>query len=105
MSKGEFVVVVSFTTSQENHAAARDLIHRYIHSFLSIQPGFIESFLNENLEEGGLLHFARWQSEADFRAFADKAAVHPDLEEIRRFSPKPAFYFVSARYGDARDSE
>ena len=93
-----FIVVVSFETTEANHASARSLIDSYVGDFLSKQPGFIESWLTEKTEGPGLLHFARWKSEADFRAFAEKAQSHPDLDQIRAFSPSAGFYHPVARY-------
>ena len=80
----DFVVVVTFETTPDNHAKALSLLDEYIAGFLSRQPGFIESRLNERADGHGYLHFARWQKEADFRAFAEKAADHPLLPEIRQ---------------------
>jgi len=86
----EFTVIVTFKTQPETHDAARDLISRYIDEFLRIQPGFLGSRLLGN--ESGLVHCARWQQEADFRAFADKARDHPLLPSIRKFDPSASFY-------------
>ena len=52
----------------------------------------LESWLNEKTEGSGLLHYARWQREEDFRAFAEKAQGHPDLPAIREFTPSATFY-------------
>jgi len=94
-----FIVVVRFETNTEDHDSARALIDSYIGDFLALQPGFIEIWLTEGADGAGLLHFARWQREEDFRAFAEKARSHPDLDKIRAFSPSPAFYRPVARYG------
>ena len=69
----DFIVVVTFETKPANHDEAFELLDKYIDEFLRIQPGFIESRLNEREDGDGYLHFARWEKEADFRAFADKA--------------------------------
>lgn len=95
-----FVVVVSFDTTPENHEEARALIGSYVRDFLSQQPGFLESWLNEKKEGTGLLHFARWREEADFRAFAEIASGHPDLPKMREFQPSANFYRPLERFGD-----
>jgi len=87
-----FTVVVAFETTPDNHDQAVALIGNYVGDFLSRQPGFIESWLNEKTEGSGLLHYARWQREEDFRAFAEKAQGHPDLPAIREFTPSATFY-------------
>lgn len=94
----DFTVVVTFETDQQNHAEARELISAYIKDFLSQQPGFIESKLHENREGEGLLHYARWQAEADFLAFAKIASAHPALPALRKFKPNANFYDVWATY-------
>ena len=96
--KVSFTVVVTFETDQENHAEARELIGAYIKNFLSQQPGFIESKLHQKREGTGLLHYARWQAEADFRAFAKIASAHPALPALRKFKPDANFYDVWAAY-------
>lgn len=87
-----FIVVVTFETTQHNHAEAARLLNEYIDGFLCEQPGFIESWLNERDDASGYLHFARWQKESDFRDFADKAKDHPLLPAIREFNGSAAFY-------------
>ena len=94
----DFIVVVTFETTQDNHTQAREVIDEYIRDFLSQQPGFIESRLHEQRQDTGLLHYARWKTEADFRAFAEIAASHPALPQIRKFSPNANFYDVWAQY-------
>ena len=69
----DFIVVVTFETTPDNHGEALQVLDEYIDNFLKIQPGFIDSKLNEREDRGGYLHFARWRNEADFRAFAEKA--------------------------------
>ena len=94
-----FVVLVSFTTSPSSHAEALSLIDDYVDSFLSQQPGFVRSYLNENEAHTELVHFAMWENEAAFRAFAEKAQNHPALEKIRSYAPSPAFYSSCRSYG------
>ena len=96
--QGDFLVSVTFKTTPENHAAALELLDRYIDGFLRHQPGFIESRLNELTEGTGYLHVARWQAESDFRAFAAKAQDHELLPEIRKLDASPAFYQVIRTY-------
>lgn len=94
----DFVVVVTFETNPDNHDEALELLDKYIDEFLRIQTGFIESRLNERDDSCGYLHFARWRTEADFRAFADKAKNHPLLPAIRQFNASATFYRASRRY-------
>ena len=93
-----FIVVVTFDTNSENHTAARTQIDNYIRDFLSQQPGFIESRLHELQAGAGLLHYASWQSENDFKSFALKAKDHPALPAIREYSPSANFYHIFAEY-------
>ena len=88
----EFTVVVRFETTPDNHAEALQVLDEYIDGFLKMQPGFIESRLNEREDRGGYLHFARWENETDFRAFAEKAKSHPLLPKIRQFDASANFY-------------
>ena len=94
----DFIVVVTFETTPDNHGEARQVLDEYIGSFLSIQPGFIDSRLNEREDRGGYLHFARWRNEADFRAFAEKAKNHPLLPKIRQFDASATFYQAVRHY-------
>lgn len=94
----DFAVVVTFETTPDNHADARRLLDEYIDGFLRVQPGFIESRLNERADESGYLHFARWARESDFRVFADKAKDHPLLPAIREFNGNAVFYRAAEHY-------
>lgn len=94
----DFIVAVTFETSPENHQKAARLLDEYIDSFLRVQPGFIESRLNERDDASGFLHFARWEQESDFRAFAEKAKDHPLLPQIREFNANASFYQASRHY-------
>jgi len=93
-----FIVVVTFDTKKSNHATARTQIDDYIRDFLSQQPGFIESRLHELEAGSGLLHYASWQSENDFKSFALKARNHPALPAIREYAPSANFYHIFAEY-------
>ena len=93
-----FIVVVTFNTNPENHTVARTQIDDYIRDFLSQQPGFIESRLHELQAGAGLLHYASWQSENDFKLFALKAKDHPALPAIRAYTPSANFYHIFAEY-------
>ena len=101
---GDFVVLVLFDTSPEQHSEVLALLHRYINEFLKLQPGFIESRLNEKLDGSGYMHFARWQTESAFRAFADKAQSHPLLPEIRKIDASASFYQVARYYAPNDES-
>ena len=93
-----FIVVVTFNTNSENHTTARTQIDDYIRDFLSQQPGFIESRLHELQAGTGLLHYASWQSENDFKLFALKAKDHPGLPAIREYAPSANFYHIVKEY-------
>lgn len=102
----DFVVVVTFETTSENHQKALRLLDEYIDGFLCIQPGFIESRLNERDDASDYLHFSRWKQESDFRAFAEKAKDHPLLPQIREFNASASFYQASRHYvGAANDKD
>lgn len=101
----EFVVVVIFETTPEQHDKTFRLLDEYIDGFLRLQPGFIESRLNEKQDGTGFLHYARWQQESDFRAFAGKAQEHPLLLEIRLLNASANFYSVARHYTAQPDGE
>jgi heme-degrading monooxygenase HmoA len=94
----DFIVVVTFETTPDKHGEAFQVLNEYIDSFLSIQPGFIDSRLNEREDRGGYLHFARWRNESDFRAFAEKAKNHPLRPKIRQFDASATFYQAVRHY-------
>jgi len=94
----DFIVVVTFQTTPDNHGEALQVLDEYIDGFLSIQPGFIESRLNEQEDGCGYLHFARWKNESDFRTFAKKAKNHPLLPKIRQFDASATFYQAARHY-------
>jgi hypothetical protein len=54
--------------------------------------------LHELQAGAGLLHYASWQSENDFKSFALKAKDHPALPAIREYSPSANFYHIFAEY-------
>ena len=93
---------VAFDTTSADHEATGKLLQSYIGDFLQYQPGFIESWLQERVDETGFLHFARWRQEADFRAFAALAQTHPDLPALRALKPVPGFYRPVTRFNGRR---
>jgi len=100
----DFIVVVTFETTPQKHDEAFRLLDEYINDFLRIQPGFIESRLNEREDGSGFLHFARWEKESYFRAFANKAKDHPLLPAIRQLDASANFYRATRHYvGPAGD--
>lgn len=99
----DFIVVVTFETLPEKHQEAFRLLDEYIDGFLRIQPGFIESRLNEREDGSGFLHFARWEKESDFRVFAAKAVDHPLLPAIRELDASANFYHASRHYSGPSD--
>ncbi len=87
-------VIVNFTTTSDNQAEALKRIGDYVESFLSRQPGFVESHLHAGLDGNSIVHYARWESEADFKAAGEKAQSHPDLPALRAYQPSGAGYRV-----------
>lgn len=94
----DYVVIVNFETEPAVQDKALELIGNYIETFLSQQSGFVESRLNQSTDGKRIVHYAQWQSEAHFRAFAEKAAAHPDLPEIRNFNPDAGFFKIWKQY-------
>ena len=90
----QHTVIVNFTTDADSHAQALEKIGAYVDSFLSQQPGFIESWLHEGVDGTGIVHYARWQSEKDFKAAGEKARVHPDLPALMVYKPSGKGYSV-----------
>ena len=94
----DFIVVVTFNTTPDIHSEVYQSLDEYIDGFLRHQPGFIDSRLNEREDGDGYLHFARWQKESDFRAFANKAKDHPLSPAIRKLDASAAFYRTAKHY-------
>lgn len=91
-------VIVTFVTEPGNQQEALEKIGAYVGSFLSRQPGFIESALHRGLDGTSIVHYAKWQSEADFKAAGEKARAHPDLPALLAYQPKGLGYRVWATY-------
>ncbi|MGD8418217.1 MAG: antibiotic biosynthesis monooxygenase [Pseudomonadales bacterium] len=98
MTGNEHIVIVTFETTPENQSEALEKIGAYVDTFLSQQPGFIDSRLHRGLDGTSLVHYARWRSEADFQTAGEKARVHPDLPALRRYKPAGRGYTVWASY-------
>ena len=94
----DYTVIVNFETDPIEQDQALELIGNYIGSYLSQQPGFIKSRLHRSIDGKQIVHYAQWQSEEDFRAFAEKAASHPDLPGIRKYKPAANFFKVWNQY-------
>lgn len=104
-TEGLFAVIVRFDTEPEEQHRALAEIGDYVADFLSRQPGFVQSALHRPVEGRGLVHYALWRREADFRAFADKARGHPALPALRRFRPSAeTFEVVRAFHGEFEDT-
>jgi hypothetical protein len=91
-------IIVNFETEPGEQDIALGLIGNYIETFLSQQPGFIQSRLHKGTDGTRIVHCAEWKSEEHFRAFAGKAASHPDLPEIRKYKPDANFFEVWKQY-------
>jgi heme-degrading monooxygenase HmoA len=93
-----FIVIVRFHTTAENQETALQQIHGYVESFLRHFKGFQGSTLHCANNGSSIMHYASWEQEADFRAFAAQAADHPDLTAIRAYRPEADFYSVAQQY-------
>ena len=94
----EHIVIVNFEAPEGEQAEALERIGAYIDSFLSRQPGFIESRLHKGLDGRRIINYARWETEADFQAFAEKARSHPDLPGLMKYQPSAGFFEVWNKY-------
>ena len=92
------IVIVSFETTPEEQARALEKIGAYIDGFLSRQPGFIQSRLHRGLDGRSMVHYAEWQSEADFKAAGEKARAHPDLPALMVYKPSGKGYQISRTF-------
>ena len=92
------IMIVSFETTAQAQAEAIEKISAYIDGFLSRQPGFIQSRLHRGLDGHSLVHYAQWQSEADFKAAGEKARAHPDLPALMAYKPSGKGYQVSRTF-------
>ena len=93
-----YTVIVSFETQPETQPDALEKIGAYIGSFLSQQPGFVESYLHASLDGASVVHYARWASEGDFAAAGAKARSHPDLPALMAYQPSAQFHKVWKTY-------
>lgn len=96
-----YIVMVRFSTTRQNQDTVLQQIHAYVDHFLRHFKGFLGSTLHSNLDGSDIVHYARWQQEADFRAFAAAAVNHPDLPILRNYQPVAAFYQVSHQFPPA----
>lgn len=94
------IVVVHFSVDAAEQSAAAQKIGDYVASFLSQQPGFIASRLHLSNAGTGLLHYAEWESEADFQAAGALAREHPDLPALRAYQPSGVGYQVVRTFGE-----
>ncbi len=93
-----FTVIVNFETEPDEQSEALEKIGSYVGSFLSQQPGFVQSKLHQSTDGKRIVHYAQWQSEEDFRAFAEIAGSHPDLPAIRKYNPQAGFFELWREY-------
>jgi hypothetical protein len=96
---GLFTVIVEFDTTPETQQRALDEIGAYVDTFLSRQDGFVQSWLHRGLDGTGLVHYALWHSEAQFRAAGEKAREHPALPGLRQYNPRGRYYEVARSFG------
>ena len=93
-----FTVIVNFKVEPETQAEALEKIGHYIETFLSQQPGFVQSRLHKSIDGMRIVNYAQWESEEYFRAFAEKAVSHPDLSTLREYKPEAGFFEVWKQY-------
>jgi heme-degrading monooxygenase HmoA len=96
---GLFTVIVHFDTTPENQTHALEEIAAYIEDFLSRQDGFVQSALHRSLDGEGLVHYALWRSEEQFKAAGVKAREHPALPGLMQYKPRGQYYEVTRRFG------
>lgn len=94
MTAADHIVIVSFETDTATQDAALAAIGAYVGSFLSRQPGFVESRLHRGLDGRSIVHYATWESEAAFKAAGEKARSHPDLPALLVYKPSGRGYSV-----------
>ncbi len=87
-------VIVTFDTEPSTQDAALEKIGAYVASFLSQQPGFVESVLHKGLDGRSIVHYATWTSEDAFKAAGVKARAHPDLPALLAYKPTGRGYSV-----------
>ena len=92
MSSEHHYVVVTFKTTADNQNQAVNDIADYVASFLSQQPGFIQSQLLASNDGQTLVHQAQWANEAAFQAAGVLARKHPDLPKLIANEPKGIGY-------------
>lgn len=96
---GLYTVIVHFDTTPENQQQALDEIGAYVDDFLRRQEGFVQSWLHRSLSGDGLVHYALWRSEADFKAAGEKARAHPALPGLMRYKPSGRYYETWREFG------
>ena len=82
----EHIVIVNFEIEPGGQEQALEKIGAYVASFLSQQPGFIESYLHAGKDSDSIVHYARWKSEEDFKAAGPKAREHPDMPALMAYN-------------------
>jgi hypothetical protein len=96
---GLFTVIVHFDTTPDNQTRALEEIGAYIEDFLSRQDGFVHSALHRSLDGEGLVHYAQWRSEGQFKAAGVNAREHPALPGLMRYQPRGRYYEVARVFG------
>ncbi|XOV82780.1 MAG: antibiotic biosynthesis monooxygenase [bacterium] len=91
MSAGHYVVVTFKTTADNQNQAVNDIAD-YVATFLSQQPGFIQSQLLASNDGQSIVHQAQWTDEAAFQAAGVLARKHPDLPKLMVYEPKGMGY-------------
>lgn len=88
------IVIVNFEIEPGAQDEALEKIGNYVETFLSQQPGFIESALHAGLDGNRIVHYARWKSEDDFKAAGVGARAHPDMPALLAYKPSGQGYRV-----------
>ncbi len=92
MTTAQHIVIVTFECDPATQDAALEAIGAYVGTFLSQQSGFVASTLHRGLDGRSIAHYAKWESEAAFKAAGDKARSHPDLPALLAYKPSGRGY-------------
>ncbi len=98
MSDAHHFVVVTFTTTPADQAQAVEEIGAYVASFLSRQPGFLNSRLLASRDGASIVHQAEWINEAAFQAAGALAREHPDLPKLLAYQPNGVGYRLARTF-------
>lgn len=96
---GLFTVIVRFDTTADTQERALREIGDYVDTFLSRQEGFVQSWLHRSTDGASLVHYALWDTEAQFRAAGEKARQHPALPGLMQYNPQGQYFELWREFG------